>query len=281
MVAEVIRQVGAWVLAPWFQEWFGVAWETAWLVAWLALYTVMAGTIMVRRGLTTKARGSVTWRSLPWSNEFRRHMLIGLSIGIIFLLSYSFADELLKVQERVKKLEEGVQKIRPASSEASPVPVAGAPDSRPRFTSERPYLQALKDGQLMVRAQARNNRVPAINVTSRLIILDRSLDPNVGPLFLSIADNANADVGEQQLYFHALGIEAIQQPANLGYALFQLQYTDARSDRTYRQDFYLKFIHVLGTGDMLADLGVAGKDEKARIDKYMAYHDEIPAKWGS
>ena len=173
------------------------------------------------------------------------YAVFGGSVALICILLFTQTHQQTKI---LKQFEQG-----------SPI--------RPYFTQKRSDVQTLTDGIHTLSVYVQNNEIPAKNVVSQLVVLEKSLDPTIEPLHRKRLENAN-DVGPHGIYFQYwfMKIKPNTYPA---FVMFQIRYTDALRDETYSQALFLRFLGVSHKGNYIQQLMHASSDEKARMERYM------------
>lgn len=144
--------------------------------------------------------------------------------------------------------------------------------ARPYFTKvqSKIYQVSTTSGKkhplTVLTVSVQNNNVPARNIVSQLMILDRRLDPTSRPLRTRRVANANEIGRFQNLSQHT--------PVNVGrntkaaFVVFEIKYEDA-SSQTYSQKWFMKFEGSTRIGNFFPELFEADQNERFRIEAYI------------
>lgn len=144
--------------------------------------------------------------------------------------------------------------------------------ARPYFTKSQASIYAVvtddgkKTSNTMLTVSVQNNDRPAKNITHQLLILDEQLDPTREPLRAQRTKTAN-DIGRHQILNRHTPV-SVGPNTRSAFVVFEIQYTDASTDESYSQIWFMKFTGSKD-GTFTPTLFESTQDERAKMEAYI------------
>ena len=153
-----------------------------------------------------------------------------------------------------------------------PDPVSdGEMETRPYFTKSHSAIGNISTDDrakvFILTVSVQNNNRPAKNVISQLMLLDERLDPTIEPLRTRRVENAN-DIGRFQILSQHTPV-TVRATTRAAFVVFEIGYTDALTNETYSQLWFMKFQGASRDGTFIQQLFEASYDERTRIESYI------------
>ena len=150
--------------------------------------------------------------------------------------------------------------------------VAGSEiETRPYFTKSHSAIGNISTDDrakaFFLTVSVQNNNRPAKNVISQLMLLDERLDPTIEPLRTRRVENAN-DIGRFQTLSQHTPV-TVRSTTRAAFVVFEIGYTDALTNETYSQLWFMKFQGASRDGTFIQQLFEASYDERTRIESYI------------
>lgn len=150
---------------------------------------------------------------------------------------------------------------------------AASTSGRPSFIKSRSSIYPVRsaDGKRVLASVleviVQNKGNSAKNLVRRILILEKTLNSETPPLLNESRNNANE--------FHKLQSLKIRTRLNLSrrllssFVVLHLKYEDALTNKSYNQEWFMKFSGVTRSGDFASSLYDATSDESLKIKSYM------------